>query len=138
MVFIMATLTQDMKDMLGSQLSFLATTDGNNNVQIGPKGTMRVLDDSHLLYDEHTGKQAWKNVHANTHVAVAVVDHSKFKGYRFEGTAEIHQDDDIFRGAQKYAADSGHLPQPIAAMVISIEKIYTLDAGPKAGELVEG
>lgn len=132
----MAELTQDMKDMLGSQLSFLSTTDGNNNPQVGPKGTMRLLDDSHLLYDEHTGKQAWKNVQVNSKVAVAVVDHEHFKGYRFEGTAEIHQDDDIFRGAQKYAADSGHLPQPIAAIVVKVERIYKLDAGPHAGDLI--
>lgn len=132
----MATLTQDMKDMLASQLSFLSTTDGDNNPQVGPKGTMRLLDDSHLLYDEHTGKQAWKNVRVNPRVAVAVVDHSKFKGYRFEGTVEVHQDDDIFRGAQKYAADSGHLPQPIAAIVVNVERIYKLDAGPNAGDLI--
>jgi predicted pyridoxine 5'-phosphate oxidase superfamily flavin-nucleotide-binding protein len=132
----MAELTQEMKDMLASQLSFLSTTDGNNDPQIGPKGTMRLLDDSHLLYDEHTGKQAWKNVQTNPEVAVAVVDYSHFKGYRFEGTAEIHQDDEIFRGAQKYAADSGHLPQPVAAIVVTVERIYKLDAGPHAGDLI--
>ena len=122
--------------MLASQLSFLSTTDGQNNPQVGPKGTMRVLDDAHLLYDEHTGKQAWSNVRTNQKVAVAVVDRSKFKGYRFEGTAEVHQGDDIFAAAQKYAADSGHLPQPIAAVVVNIERIYTLDAGPHAGDLI--
>ncbi len=57
----MATLTQDMKDMIGAQLNYLATADENGNPQVGPKGTMRVLDDHHLIYNEETGKQAWHN-----------------------------------------------------------------------------
>lgn len=134
----MAQLTQDMKDMLTAQLAFLATTDGDNNPQLGPKGTMRLLDDSHLIYNEHTGKQAWQNVHVNPKVAVAVVDHDKFKGYRFEGTAEIHQDDEIFAAAQKFASDTGYLPQPVAAIVVAVERIYLLDAGKHSGELIEG
>ncbi|BDR56775.1 pyridoxamine 5'-phosphate oxidase family protein [Xylocopilactobacillus apis] len=132
----MVKLTSDMKEMLKSQLSFLSTTDGKNNPQVGPKGTMRILDDEHLLYDEHTGKQAWENIHVNPKVAVAVANHEAYKGYRFEGTAEIHQGDQIYADAEKFASD-GHLPHPVAAIVINIERIYYLDAGPKAGELVE-
>ncbi|BDR58871.1 pyridoxamine 5'-phosphate oxidase family protein [Xylocopilactobacillus apicola] len=132
----MNKLTSDMKEMLKNQLSFLSTTDGDNNPQIGPKGSMRILDDQHLLYDEHTGKQAWKNVQTNPKVAVAVVDHDAYKGFRFEGIAEIHQDDQIFKDAEEFAAGN-HLPHPVAAVVIKIERIFYLDAGPKAGEPVE-
>ncbi|RNE47836.1 hypothetical protein FAM8407_00228 [Lacticaseibacillus paracasei] len=32
----MATLTQDMKDMIGAQLNYLATADENGNPQVGP------------------------------------------------------------------------------------------------------
>ncbi|MGM0238151.1 pyridoxamine 5'-phosphate oxidase family protein [Enterococcus sp. AZ103] len=134
----MATLTQEMKDMIGAQLSFIATTDATGYPQIGPKGTLRVLDDHHLIYNEHTGKQAWQNVQVNPRVVVATVDHPKFKGFRFEGPVEIHTDDEIFASAKKFAADSGHLPEPKAAIVVDITKIYLLDAGPHAGDLIEG
>ena len=33
----MATLTQDMKDMIGAQLNYLATADENGNPQVGLK-----------------------------------------------------------------------------------------------------
>lgn len=132
----MVKLTPDMKEMIEQQLCFLATTDGDNHPQIGPKGTMRVLDDGSLLYDEHTGKQAWKNVHVNPQVAVAVANHDTFKGYRFEGIAEIHQGDQIFQDAQEYASVH-HVPQPIAAITIKLNRIYYLNAGAQAGELVE-
>ena len=132
----MATLTTAMKDMLAAQLSFLATTDEAGNPQVGPKGTMRVLDDEHLIYNEHTGKQAWHNVQDNHRAAVAVVDHEAFKGFRFEGTIEIHQDDALYGDAKAFAA-SKNLPVPVAANVLKIERIYLLDAGPHAGDLIE-
>lgn len=132
----MKKITSDMKELLQTQLSFLATTDGHNHPQVGPKGTMRILDDTHLLYDEHTGKQAWENIHVNPQVAVAVVNHDVFKGYRFEGKAIIHQDDQIFADAQEFAKGH-HVPQPIAAVVIEIEEIFYLDAGKTAGDPVQ-
>lgn len=102
----MATLTQEMKDMIGSQLNFLATADENGNPQVGPKGTMRVFDDHHLIYNEETGRHAWHNLQQNGKAAVASVDRSKLKGFRFEGTVEIHKDDQIFDDAQAFARAS--------------------------------
>lgn len=131
------TLTQAMKDMLAEQLSFLATTDEKGHPQVGPKGTMRVLDDQHLIYNEHTGKQAWRNIHTDDQVAVAVVDHPNFKGFRFEGHVEIHQEGKIYEDAVVFA-QGHHVPKPVAAIVINVERIYTLDAGAHAGDLIEG
>ncbi|MFD1392361.1 pyridoxamine 5'-phosphate oxidase family protein [Lacticaseibacillus jixianensis] len=132
----MATLTQEMKDMIGSQLNFLATTDENGNPQVGPKGTMRVFDDTHLIYNEETGRHAWHNLQQNGKAAVASVDRSKLKGFRFEGTVAIHKDDQIFEDAQAFAK-SKHLPAAIAAVVISVDRIIKLDAGPDAGTVIE-
>lgn len=133
----MAVLTQAMKDMIATQLSFLATTDGQGHPQVGPKGTMRVFDDEHLIYNEHTGKQAWQNVEHGSSVAVAVVDHPNFKGFRFEGVVEVHQGDQIYEDAAAYAADH-KLPKPVAANIINIQRVYKLDAGPEAGVILEG
>ncbi len=95
-------LTQDMKDLLGAQLAFLSTADEDGEPQVGPKGSMRVFDDSHLIYNEFTGKQALRNLQdTGGRVAVAVVDREKLHGYRFEGIAHPHKDDDIFNEAYK-------------------------------------
>ncbi|WP_338217233.1 pyridoxamine 5'-phosphate oxidase family protein [Lacticaseibacillus salsurivasis] len=132
----MATLTQEMKDMVGKQLNFLATTDEAGNPQVGPKGTMRVFDDHRLIYNEETGRHAWHNLQANHKAAVAVVDRSILKGFRFEGTVEFHNDDQIFKDAQAFAAER-HLPAAISAVVINIHRIIKLDAGPNAGTVIE-
>ena len=134
----MVALTQAMKDMIGAQLNFLSTADEDGNPQVGPKGTMRVLDDTHLIYNEQTGKQAWHNLHVNGKAAVATVDHAALKGFRFEGHVEgFHDDDQIYQDSVKFAEER-HLPAVIAAVVIAIDRVYLLDAGPHAGDLEEG
>ncbi|KRM71753.1 pyridoxamine 5'-phosphate oxidase family protein [Lacticaseibacillus brantae] len=132
----MATLTPEMQKMIGEQLNFLATVDEDGNPQVGPKGTMRVFDETHLIYNEETGKQAWHNLHQNGKAAVAVVDRPALKGFRFEGTVEFHDEDQIFKDAQAFA-EARHLPDAIAAVVIKVERIYKLDAGAQAGDLIE-
>lgn len=131
----MVKLTEAMQTMIGEQLSYLATADENGNPAVGPKGTMRVLDDEHLIYNEETGHHAWHNLQDNQKAAVATVDAKHFKGFRFEGTAEFHTDDEVFTRAQHYA-QARHLPAPIAAVVISVDRIIRLDAGPHAGEVI--
>lgn len=132
----MATLTEDMQQMIGAQLNFLATADENGNPQVGPKGTMRVLDEHHLMYNEETGHHAWHNLQVNGRAAVAVVDRAAKKGFRFEGPIKIHTDDAIFEEAQEFA-NARHLPAAIAAVVITVDKVVRLDAGPHAGEVIE-
>ncbi|WP_461214002.1 pyridoxamine 5'-phosphate oxidase family protein [Lacticaseibacillus sp. GG6-2] len=132
----MATLTQAMQDMVAAQLNFLATADENGNPQVGPKGTMRVLDDHRLIYNEETGKQAWHNLNDNHKAAVAVVDRAALKGFRFEGTAEFHNDDQIYADAKAFA-EARHLPPAISAVVINVHRIYKLDVGKVAGDLIE-
>lgn len=132
----MATLTPEMKEMIGAQLNFLATADKDGNPQVGPKGTMRVFDDNRLIYNEETGRHAWANLQASGKAAVASVDKAKMKGFRFEGNVEIHKDDKIFDDAQAFAKEKG-LPAAIAAVIINVTKIVKLDAGPNAGTIIE-
>ncbi|MFD1429166.1 pyridoxamine 5'-phosphate oxidase family protein [Lacticaseibacillus mingshuiensis] len=131
----MATLTQEMKDMIGAQLNFLATADEDGNPQVGPKGTLRVFSDHQLIYNEETGRHAWHNLQASGKVAVATVDRPALKGFRFEGTVEIHKDGKIFDDAQAFA-QARHLPAAIAAVVIDVHRIIKLDAGPNAGTVI--
>lgn len=46
----MAKLNQEMKDMIAKQLSFVATTNPDGTPNIGPKQSVRVLDDEHLFF----------------------------------------------------------------------------------------
>ncbi|TWW13312.1 sugar ABC transporter substrate-binding protein [Dellaglioa algida] len=131
----MAKLTEDMKKMISEQLNFLSTADENGFPQVGPKGSMRVFDDTHLIYNEETAKQALHNLQDNGRAAVAVVDRPNLKGFRFEGTARLFDSGEIFDNAVAFGAER-HLPETHYAVVIDIERIYKLDAGPTAGDMI--
>lgn len=127
----MAELTEEMKQMLNEQLPFLATADENGMPKVGPKGSLHVLDDTHLAYFEHTFRHAFHNLTDNGRAAVAVADRSAQKGFRFEGQVHIHEDDDL---AKEKLPDSLFERFPRAAFVIiDIESIFKLDNSLEAG-----
>jgi predicted pyridoxine 5'-phosphate oxidase superfamily flavin-nucleotide-binding protein len=127
-------LTQEMKELIGSELSYISTVDENGVPDVGPKMSMRVYDEEHLIYNEMTAKQTLHNLQDNGYAVVAVSKLEGLKGFRFAGKVEISTSGDAWDNAIAWEKE-GH-PQPKYAVVISIEKIWTLDAGPKAGELV--
>ena len=73
----------------------LGTADANGSPQISPKGSMLVLDATHLAYWERSARSAAENVKANPRVMVYYRNTAKTerlpKGavWRFYGTAEV-------------------------------------------------
>ncbi len=54
------TLNQHQKDFFKDHLAYLSTVDANGNPQVGPKASMKVLDDNHLQYLEKTKAHAYE------------------------------------------------------------------------------
>lgn len=133
----MATLTPEMKKMLEEQLPYLATvTDAETLLpNIGPKRSLRLWDDSTLIYNENTGRQHLENLRYGSQAAVAIVDWEALDGYRFIGHTEIHTEGPVWEAAIKFAEEKGHNP-PKAAVLIHVERIYTLMLGKPAGTLL--
>ncbi|MGB4823643.1 MAG: pyridoxamine 5'-phosphate oxidase family protein [Leuconostoc mesenteroides] len=131
----MALLSEEMKKMIDQQLPFLATTGGDGSPQVGPKGSTRVYDDEHLIYYEHTFKQAYANLQQNGYAAVAVVDSNVEKGFRFEGTAAIHEDDDFANDILAKTSIFDRFPRA-AVVLIRIDRIYKLDNTLEAGDRI--
>ncbi|GAF41899.1 hypothetical protein JCM14202_3870 [Agrilactobacillus composti DSM 18527 = JCM 14202] len=128
----MKKLTDEMKEMIQTQLPFLATTSASGLPQVGPKGSIHVLDDEHLIYFEHTFRHAYENLTNNQHAAVAVADRPNQKGFRFEGTAHIHEKDDYANEILGKTKIFDRFPRA-AVVVIDIERIFRLDNNLEAG-----
>jgi predicted pyridoxine 5'-phosphate oxidase superfamily flavin-nucleotide-binding protein len=131
----MPTLTDEMKRMLGSQLAILATVTDGTTPNIGPKRSLRVRDEHSLIFNENTGGQTLANIHAGSKVSVAVIDREALDGYRFVGSAHIHESGPAFDDAVAFAQERG-LKYPRCAVVIAIDDIYTLKPGVTAGKRV--
>lgn len=126
-------LTEEMKELIKTELAYIATADNDGNPNVGPKRTMRVLDDQHLIFCENTDGKHHANIKANGKISVAFVKREKNYGFRFDGIAKSYTDEEHMELAKSKA---GARPKA-AAIIIEILKIYTLDSGPKAGKLYQ-
>ncbi|KGR73383.1 pyridoxamine 5'-phosphate oxidase family protein [Streptococcus phocae subsp. salmonis] len=127
-------LNEEMKEMIASQLAMVATVDSQGNPNIGPKRSMRLLDDQTLIFNENTGGQTQSNIEANGKIEVAYVNREALRGYRFVGRAEMVTEGPAYDAAKEWA--EGKMGVPKAAGVIHIEAIYSLHSGAEAGKKV--
>lgn len=117
-------VTEHMAQVLDEQLAFIATSSQNGVPNIGPKGSIGVLDDTALIYDETTGGQTLENIQEGSQVVIAVVDRQWKNGYRFTGRTEILDAGDIFdqRVEARKARDKN--PQ-VCSVLIHLDDIST-------------
>jgi predicted pyridoxine 5'-phosphate oxidase superfamily flavin-nucleotide-binding protein len=125
----MAKLTDAMKAVITGQQAWVATSGADGRPSLALKGTAKILDDEHLAYFELFGNRTWANVQRNPWVAIAVADSSKFKGYRFEGNAEIVTSGPLYDEAVKFGELLKLPAPPKAAIRVKIEEIYNIGKG---------
>lgn len=128
----MSKLTDAMKEIIEKQLAYVSTVSNEGMPNIGPKRSMRILDENTLIYNENTGKQTMNNILANGKVAVAYADWAKLDGYRFVGKAEVFTEGKYYDEAVEWA--KGKMGAPKAAVIIHIQDVYTLRSGATAGD----
>lgn len=128
-------LTDEMKDFVDHNLCYVATESNEGKLDLGPKMSMRVLDDSHLMYFERTGGQTYRNLEANGKICIASANLKEKKGFRFYGKVVLHRDDEIFENACQYAEEHS-LKKPVVVPVIEVTEIQYLDPA-RAGKTYE-
>jgi uncharacterized protein len=137
-------LTGDMQRVvLEQRLGFHATVCPDGTPNLSPKGTTSVYDDEHLFFAEIRSPRTIENLRANPAIEVNVVDPIVRKGYRFKGTATLHEGDDIHRRALELLRerDYGDYEERLRLIVlIRVERAEPLtspayDVGHTAEEL---
>ena len=131
----MATLTQEMKEMIATQQCFIGTSDANGMPNVAPKRSTRVLSDDSLIFTEGTGGTTYANIKRGSKVVVAVVNREILDGYRFIGIPSIHDSGELYEQAVAMSAKMG-LRKPLAVVVIQINEIHSLKPGPMAGKKI--
>ncbi len=121
----MAKLTSEMKAIFEKQLAVIATASKDGTPNVGPKGSMYVVDDETLAYSEGTGEKTLGNLKENPKVAVMVVDREKPDGYQVKGTAELLTSGDLFERMAKRSEERKR-PRPKHVVKIKIEEIYSV------------
>jgi uncharacterized protein len=131
----MATLTQEMKDMIATQQCFIGTVNSDGTPNVAPKRSTRVLSDDSLIFSEGTGGTTYANIKRGSKVSVAVVNRDILDGFRFAGSASLHEDGELYEKAAEMAVKNG-FRKPLAVVVIKISEIHSLKPGPMAGKKI--
>ncbi|MDR3153551.1 MAG: pyridoxamine 5'-phosphate oxidase family protein [Deltaproteobacteria bacterium] len=129
----MAKLTPEIKGFIAGKMAWVGTADKDGVPNLAPKGTLKVLDDEHLVFADLFSLKTRAALEQNPKVAVAVLD--KMTGYQIKGTAELATSGPVFEQVAKGVKEAmPDLPGPKYAVKIAVEAVYSLDPGPNAGK----
>ncbi len=123
-----AMITDDMRAVVQSaHLCFAATVTPDGRPNLSPKGTIRVWDDSHLLFLDIASPTTRANLERSPWIEINVVDQLSRRGYRFLGRAELHANDDVYREATRRVFAQEGQQYPVASVVlIAVERALPL------------
>ncbi|RNJ80445.1 MAG: pyridoxamine 5'-phosphate oxidase family protein [Nitrosopumilus sp. H8] len=83
-------LTAEIKDFVnGQKLGYVATVSEKGRPNISPKGTIIPYDDETLAFADIRSPDTVRNIRANPHIEINIVDPLIRRGYMFQGTARI-------------------------------------------------
>jgi predicted pyridoxine 5'-phosphate oxidase superfamily flavin-nucleotide-binding protein len=86
----MGILSAEMKRMVAElKLCFVATVTPDGRPNLSPKGSMKVWDDDHLVFADIASPVTVRNLNANPHIEINMVDPFRRRGFRFKGTAVV-------------------------------------------------
>jgi len=120
----MAIITEKIKNFVNFQkLGYVATISTDNTPNLSPKGTIMVLDESHLAFAHIHSPQTVENLKHNTSIEINVVDSFSRRGYRFKGIAEIISYGDKFNKIISYYKTLGIKSSIKSIILVKIEKV---------------
>ncbi len=131
------TIPQNIQDFLKGKLGWVSTASAAGVPNAVPKGSVRVLDDSHIMFADLFSLKTRANLKENPHVAVTVIDMETYTGYQLKGTAELVDSGPIFeRMKEELKKAPRPLPPPVYVVVIAVNEIFDQSLGPNAGKRI--
>lgn len=125
----MGILTDDMKRIVEQQrLGFVATVCPDGTPNLSPKGTTAVWDDDHLVFANIRSAGTLANLRQNPSVEVNVVDPFVRKGYRFKGTASIHESGPMYDQLLAFYRNRGSRNAIREIVTIRVESAQPVDS----------
>jgi len=133
----MVSIPKVVQDFLPGKLAWVATVSRDGMPNVTPKGSLKLLDEQHVMFADLFSLKTRRNLLENSHVAVTVVDPATAKGYQLKGTAEVVDSGPLFSetGKQIEALQKG-LPPVHHVVKITVEAVFDQSVGPEAGKQI--
>lgn len=133
----MVSIPQAVQDFLPGKLAWVATASRDGLPNVTPKGTLKLLDDQHVVFADLFSLKTRKNLEENTKVAVTVVDTTTLKGYQLKGTAEVLSSGPLVdKTSEELKASPKAMPPVRYVVKITVESVFDQSVGPEAGKQI--
>ena len=131
------TIPQHVQDFLKGKLGWVSTASKSGVPNAVPKGSVRIVDDSHIMFADLFSRKTRDNLRENPQVAVTVIDLATFTGYQLKGTAEFIDSGPLFELMKEELKKAPRpLPPPVYVVKIAVSEIYDQSVGPDAGKRI--
>jgi hypothetical protein len=118
-------------------MGWVATSSPDGTPNVTPKGTLRVLDDQHVMFADLFSLKTRQNLEKNPKVAVTVIDTASAKGYQLKGRVELISSGPLFKQFEVQLNQAMLSLPPLKYVVkIAVESAYDQSAGPDAGKQI--
>ena len=120
----MVVISEEIKNFVNFQkLGYVATVSNDNTPNLSPKGTIIVLDESHLVFADIQSPKTIENLEHTPSIEINVVDPFSRRGYRFKGIAEIVSSGDKFNNIISHYKEIGIKNTIKCVVLVKIEKL---------------
>ena len=120
----MVKLTEEAKQAIGTiHPAYIATASKTGKPNVSAKGSLRVMDDEHVLFNDINSPRTVSNLRENPQVAIICLDTATRKGVRIWGKAEIISSGELF---DKIAAEMAARKMKVNNLVkVTVEEVQT-------------
>jgi uncharacterized protein len=128
-------ISAELQEFIKGKQGWVATAsrDGTPNVSI--KGSLRMLDDEHLLFADIFSLKTRNNLKENPRIAIMVYDADTRRGYAFKGKAEQIDSGPLFdQTVESIRKAMPQLPTPKYVVKVAVESVWDQSAGPGGGK----
>jgi predicted pyridoxine 5'-phosphate oxidase superfamily flavin-nucleotide-binding protein len=133
----MVSIPKHVQEFFPGKMAWVATATREGVPNVTPKGTVRVMDDQHVMFADLFSLKTRQNLEQNPRVAVTVIDPATAMGYQIKGTAELVSSGSLYEQmAEQLKQSSPSLPSPKYVVKIAVESVYDQSVGPDAGKQI--
>lgn len=133
----MVSIPKHVQEFFAGKMGWVGTATRDGVPNVTPKGTIKVLDDQHLVFADLFSLKTRKNLEQNSNIAVTVIDSATHQGYQVKGKAELISSGPLYEqmvAGLKQA--SAALPPPKYVVKICVESVYDQSVGVDAGKQI--
>jgi uncharacterized protein len=133
----MVSIPKQVQEFLPGKLAWVATTSRDGEPNVTPKGTLKLLDEQHVMFADLFSLKTRKNLMENNKVAVTVIDPGTAQGYQLKGTAEVVDSGPLYEATSKQVEGlKKGLPAVHHVVKITVEAVFNQSVGPEAGKQI--